>query len=102
MPSPRRPRPHAQSVRALTEALESRRLLAGQVVGTISNDLTPVDGSLGSMPLAGWTVYVDGNQNRVRDAWEPSATTDLGGWFQIPNVDAGTQAVRLEGRAGWT
>ncbi len=41
-------------------------------------------------------LYVDLNNNRVADAGEPQAVTDVGGWCQIKSVPAGTWNIRYE------
>ncbi len=53
--------------------------------------------------LAGWTVYVDYNDNGVFDsATEPSAVTGPGGTYTITGVTPGTWKVREVGQTGWT
>ncbi|MFO0888264.1 MAG: SdrD B-like domain-containing protein [Isosphaeraceae bacterium] len=53
-------------------------------------------------PLAGVTVFLDGNDNGTRDSGEPSATTDATGAFRFDRLPAGRQVIRAmaaDGRA---
>lgn len=47
----------------------------------ISASTSPVNGAVVDAYLAGATVYLDGNNNGKRDAWEYSAVTDKDGFF---------------------
>ena len=51
--------------------------------------------------LAGFVVYLDDNDNGVRDPNEPFALTDNQGAYTISNVPAGKHIVREAPRAGW-
>lgn len=51
--------------------------------------------------LAGVTVYVDYNNNSIKDATEPSAVTVAGGAYSIPSVFEGTYNVREIVPAGY-
>jgi uncharacterized repeat protein (TIGR01451 family) len=46
--------------------------------------------------IADVVVYIDENGNGVRDAGEPSATTDAGGDYTIGNLPAGTYSVVVD------
>jgi hypothetical protein len=53
--------------------------------------------------LAGFTIYVDINNDGVYDsATDPSAVTGAGGTYTITGVAAGTYKVREVGQTGWT
>ena len=84
------------------EALEIRRLLAGEVVTTILHD---VNGNGIKDPeepaLTGWTVFVDYDRDAVLDAGEPPAVTDIDGECLIPGVPRGTWDVRQVLEPGW-
>jgi hypothetical protein len=51
--------------------------------------------------LAGWTFYVDYNDNGNLDPGEPSDVTDGNGDFDITGVTLGNFKVREVGQAGW-
>jgi len=58
---------------------------------------------LGDPGLAGWTIYVDYNNNGVYDsATEPAAISGANGLYTILGVTPGTWNVREVGRTGWT
>ena len=56
------------------------------------------DGELG---LADWTIYVDYDDNGVRDEGEPFGVTDEDGSYSIGGIEPGTWFVREELQAGW-
>ena len=49
----------------------------------------------------GWTVYLDTNQNRLRDSDEPFVTTDSAGKYVFNGLDAGTYFVGVDLPLGW-
>ena len=51
--------------------------------------------------LAGWTVFIDENENRDLDAGEPSTLTDAGGAYAFADVAPGTWRVREVLPNGW-
>jgi hypothetical protein len=51
--------------------------------------------------LAGWTVFIDENENRTPDAGEPSTLTDAGGAYLFGDVAPGTWRVREILPNGW-
>ncbi|MCC6766538.1 MAG: hypothetical protein IT293_17895 [Deltaproteobacteria bacterium] len=72
--------------------------------GTKFEDLD-ADGSpreAGEPGLAGWTIYVDYDDDGGRDPGEPFGVTDAGGSYTIVNIAAGTWKVREVGQPGWT
>ena len=75
------------------------------ITGTVYNDLDG-DGvhDTGETGLAGWTVYIDANNNGTWDAGENFAITDEYGYYAIPNVFPGTYTVRedLDLQPGWS
>src|SRR5690349_8925710 len=56
----------------------------------------------GDQGLAGWTVYVDYNDNGSKDGGEPSALTGSGGGYTITGVEPGSYKVREVAQSGWT
>src|SRR5207302_6240327 len=76
---------------------------SGHVSGTKFEDLNANGVRDGGEPgLAGWSVYVDYNDDGSLDAGEPSAVTAADGSYSIPDVRAGTFRVREVPQAGWT
>ncbi|QDV68641.1 Serine-aspartate repeat-containing protein D precursor [Rosistilla carotiformis] len=55
----------------------------------------------GEPGLAGWTIFVDTNGNRVLDTGEISDTTDSDGVYTISNVPAGSVDIVEVGKSGW-
>jgi YD repeat-containing protein/probable HAF family extracellular repeat protein len=51
--------------------------------------------------LAGWTIYLDQNQNGVRDPDEQWTTTDAYGSYSFTHLTPGTYYVREEEKSGW-
>jgi hypothetical protein len=47
----------------------------------------------GELGLAGWTIYLDLNNNGRREAAEPSATTNANGEYALSNLSPGTYTV---------
>ncbi len=66
------------------------------ISGTVFNDIAGTPG------LANWVVFLDQNENGVRDANERAATSDANGFFTIDNLPAGSYRAVLEGQAGWS
>ncbi len=58
--------------------------------------------SVPELPIAGWPVYIDQNNNQVRDAEEAFTTTDNVGGYALTNLNAGSYRVRLDNPTGWT
>ena len=91
-----RVRPVAASPAVVAEALEGRRLLSGaSVSGCIWTDVNANgiwDGPDGR--AAGWTVYLDQNNNGQLDPGETAVTTDALGWYAFSNLSPGTSTIR--------
>ena len=51
--------------------------------------------------LAGWTVYIDANNNGIRDPGEPAATTNINGRYAFANLAPGTYTVVASVPANW-
>jgi len=51
--------------------------------------------------LAGWTIYLDQNQNGALDAGELSTITDAFGGYRFDNLKPGTYYVAEVAQAGW-
>jgi hypothetical protein len=77
-------------------------LPTGSIMGTVYNDAND-DGvrGFGEDGMAGWTVYVDLNNNQAPDPGEPSRVTANGGVYTVFDVPAGTHTVRTARPAGW-
>lgn len=75
----------------------------GAIRGYVVND---VNGNglwdKGDRRLAGWTVYLDANNNGKLDPGERKTTTDSNGQWWMFNVPAGSYIVRLLAPQGWT
>lgn len=83
------------------DRLEPRQLLAS-IAGTVWEDLNTsrtLDGNEGG--LAGWTVFVDANRNRVLDSGEARAVTDANGRYRLDNVPDGTNHLAVVLREGY-
>ena len=102
------------------EPLEDRRLLSvenhfaaasiagatasvpAEIQGTKWND---VDGDglrdIGEPGLQGWTIYLDQNNNGLREASEISTTTDAQGNYVFPGLSPGTYRVEEIQAPGW-
>jgi SdrD B-like domain len=52
--------------------------------------------------LAGWTIYLDTNNNAALDSGEPTSVTDSHGNYRFINLVAGTYYVREVLQPGWT
>jgi hypothetical protein len=55
----------------------------------------------GDSNLSGWTVWVDYDNDKVKDSNEPSATTDSNGNYKISGLAAGSYIVRVVLQSGW-
>jgi hypothetical protein len=76
--------------------------LTGTIAGTVYNDLD-LDGIKDSNELGvgGFTLYLDKNNNGVKDAAEPQVTTTSTGRYTFSNQPPGSYAVRLNKRDLW-
>ena len=95
-----RRRPNRRRV-AGGESLEARRVLTGNVAGSVYEDLDSdnvVDLGEG---LSGWTVFADTNNNGTRDGNEPQATTGSAGNYHLGGLAAGPVVVRTIAPGGW-
>ena len=84
------------------ETLEARQMLAGDIRGTVYNDVNN-DGfrDQGEAGLVNWTVFLDTNQDGSIDAGEPSTLTDAEGKFSFLGIPAGDYRVTEIVRGGW-
>ncbi len=86
----------ATPARAIVEPLEPRRLLAaisGNVFLDTNNSFVQEPGEVGA---ASRLVYIDSNDNGLRDAGEPFRIADANGVYAFTGLDAGTYALRQE------
>ena len=56
----------------------------------------------GEPGLAGWTIYLDANNNGTMDSGEASTTTNMFGAYRFTGLADGTYYVREVPQAGWT
>lgn len=76
------------------ETLENRHLMAGNVAGTVFNDLNANGADdAGENGIAGVTVFIDANGSGTLNPGELSTVTDNKGKYNIPNVPAGVRDV---------
>lgn len=89
-----------RNVCAVLEALESRLLLSStaSISGTIWQDVKN-NGVITA--AAGWTIYLDLNQNSQRDIGEPFSTSSQMGQYSFTNLAAGTYSVMETIPANW-
>lgn len=52
--------------------------------------------------IAGWTIYIDVDNDGVLDSGEPTSITDRRGNYRFLNLTAGTYIIREVGKSGWT
>ncbi len=84
------------------EQLENRSLMAGDLAGVIVNDANSngiVDKT--DPGLAGWTVFVDTNNDGLLTAGERSTTSDVKGKYAIVGLPAGTITVYEQVQTGY-
>jgi hypothetical protein len=85
--------------------LGNQRTAAGtaSISGTAFNDLD-ADGArqAGELSLAGWTVYLDQNQNGQQDGGEPSVVTTASGSYTFGQLAPASYRIRQIIPAGWT
>lgn len=84
------------------ETLEDRTVPSA-IQGSLFEDLNG-DGNIGTDPslaLAGVTMYLDQNQNGIRDVGEVTTQTNASGAFSFVGLAAGTYRVAQEVPAGW-
>jgi hypothetical protein len=84
------------------QVLEPRRLLAGQISGTVFNDFN-ADGQqdISEPGLAGWTVFLDDNMNDRLDAGETSVTTEVDGNYTFTGAGDAVRRVAMVRPTGW-
>ncbi|MCA9194868.1 MAG: cadherin-like domain-containing protein, partial [Planctomycetales bacterium] len=89
--------------RLVTESLEARQLLAGDLYGTLYSD-TNANGARdqGEPGLYGWAVFLDDNSNGILDSGEASTLTNSDGDYRFSRLDAGNYRIAEVVRDGWT
>jgi serine-aspartate repeat-containing protein C/D/E len=83
-------------------------VLNGSIRGTVWNDINrngvrdaSLAGAFTDPGLAGWTVFLDRNKNRLADPGEPTALTDASGDYVFTNLQVGDYEVREILPSGW-
>lgn len=72
-----------------------------EIRGIKWNDLNGDRINAGEPGLAGWTIYLDLNNNSKLDSGEPSTTTDVNGNYTFTGLSAGTYTVAEVQQRGW-
>ena len=84
------------------EQLENRSLMAGDLAGIIFNDLNVNGVNDKTDPgLAGWTVFVDTNNDGRLTAGEPNTVSDVKGKYSLVGLPAGNVSVYEVLKAGF-
>jgi hypothetical protein len=81
----------------------------GDMEGVVWNDLdgdgardgNPVTGVFTDPPQVGWTVYIDRNENSLRDPSEPTSVTDSSGRYRFQNIPGGNYRLVVDMPTGW-
>jgi subtilisin family serine protease len=74
----------------------------GEISGSKWNDLNGDGKQDANEPgLAGWTIYLDDNQNGQLDSGETSTKTDINGDYTFTNLNPGTYTVAEVLKPGW-
>jgi len=74
---------------------------SSQISGRKFNDINGNGVDNGDPGLAGWTIYIDANNNSNLDAGEASTVTDGTGAYTFSNLLPGTYNIREVQQAGW-
>ncbi|MFB2881083.1 Calx-beta domain-containing protein [Floridanema aerugineum] len=92
------------------------RIVGGRIdIGAFESKFTPAEirgikwndlngdriRNAGEPGLAGWTIYLDLNNNSKLDSGEPSTTTDVNGNYAFTGLSAGTYTVAEVRQRGW-
>ncbi|WP_446389400.1 SdrD B-like domain-containing protein [Coleofasciculus sp. B1-GNL1-01] len=72
--------------------------ISGQKFEDIDGDGIKDAGEAG---LAGWTIFIDANDNGSLDAGETNTTTDANGNYSFTDLSAGNYTIREVQQAGW-
>ena len=89
-------------VGSILEALEPRQLLSSSISGNLWNDANANKlRDAAEAGLSGWTVYLDQNRSRTRDAGEAFTLTNANGDYTFAGLNAGTYSIATEALAGW-
>ena len=71
------------------QPIERRLLLTGSISGTVFSDYDSDGTQDANEPgLAGWTVYIDANDNNIPDPAEVKRTTDAAGFYEFAGLAA--------------
>ncbi len=92
----------ANLTRHRMELLESRRLLSGQIQGSVFNDYN-ANGvrDAGEPGVQDWTVYLDDNLNDKLDAGETSTTTAGDGTYSFTGAGSAARYMAVQRPDGW-
>ena len=85
------------------ELLETRQLLSSSISGNLWNDANANKlRDAAEAGLSGWTVYLDANRSRTREAGEAFTQTNANGDYSFTGLSAGTYYVAEETALGWS
>src|SRR5882724_7742238 len=87
----------------VVECLEIRLAPAVGLIAGIQWEDRDADGVVdaGEPPLAGWTVYLDGNNNGRLDPGEAATTTDAAGAYRFDGLPPGPYTVATVSPGGY-
>ncbi|MEM6468299.1 MAG: putative Ig domain-containing protein [Planctomycetota bacterium] len=91
--------PWSGSDSAVLEAADFNGVTYQQVNHLVTTSI--VGGGIDARGLSNWTIYLDQNENGVRDVGERFTTTDENGMFRFTGLSEGTYFVREEVQQGW-
>ncbi len=72
--------------------------ISGQKFSDLNGDGQKDQGETG---LSGWTIYLDANNDGIKDVNEASTVTDVSGNYSFPGLAAATYHVREVNQVGW-
>jgi hypothetical protein len=92
-------------VGSLTDEIHAGLDFGNYRLGTVTGQVLLQEGEGGSdrpvQPLAGWTVYIDQNNNGKRDPGEPNTVSTQFGLYFFANLAPGTHRIRQEVQRGF-
>jgi YDG domain/SdrD B-like domain len=88
--------------RLFVESLEARQLMAANLIGTVYEDVDR-NGirNNGENGVAGWTAFLDLNNDNALTVGEPTSITNVDGDYQFNSIAAGTYHIGIVMQTGW-